>query len=53
MARKKFPTFWIIVLIIAVFWFFKEMGIFELDIPWLPLILIVIAAGAIVNKSRF
>ena len=51
MAKKRvyFPTFWTIILLLAIAWLLKEMGYLNVDIPWLPTILIVIAIGAIVN----
>ena len=51
MAKKYFPTFWTIVLLLGIAWLLRELGYIspELDIPWLPAILVVIAIGAIVN----
>lgn len=49
MAKRRFSSFWAIILIIAVVWFFSELGYIDFDIPWLPLILIIVALGAIIN----
>ena len=48
--RGKFPTFAVIVLIAAVVWFISELGYLEIDIPWVPLILIVVALGWVFNR---
>ena len=46
-----FPTFWTIVLLLGIAWLLREMNVIpiEVDIPWLPAILVVISIGAIVN----
>ena len=49
MKKRLFPTFWVIVLLLAISWLLREMGYITTDIPWLPAILITIAIGAIVN----
>ena len=53
MVRKKgwFPTFWIIVLILALIWFANDIGWLSenFNLPWLPAIIIIIALGAIIN----
>jgi hypothetical protein len=48
--NEKFPTFAIVVLLFAIAWFFNELGIFVVNIPWLPTILIVISIGWIFNR---
>jgi hypothetical protein len=50
MVRKRFPTLATIVFVFAVFWLLSELGILTIDIPWLPLILAIIALGWIVNR---
>lgn len=49
MKRGIFPTFWTIVLLMSIAWFLRELGYINLDIPWLPAILMIISIGAIVN----
>jgi hypothetical protein len=50
MAEKKgFPTFAIIVLILALLWLLSETGILALNIPWIPLILVIVALGWIID----
>jgi len=48
--RRKFPTLAVIVLIFALTWFLSELGFLNINIPWIPLILIVVAIGWIVNR---
>jgi len=50
--KRKFPTFAIIVLIAAVFWFISELGYLEINIPWIPLILIIVSLGWIFNRFK-
>ncbi len=49
MKRKKFPTFAVIVLVLALIWLLNELGVLIMEIPWFPLILIIVAVGWIVN----
>ena len=44
-----FPTFAVIVLVLAVLWLLGEMKILTVNVPWLPVILIIIALGWIIN----
>ena len=47
--RKIFPTFWVIVLVFALAWLFSDLGYLNINIPWLPITVVLIAIGAIVN----
>lgn len=47
---KKFPTFAIIVLVIAVVWLVNDLGFIRVNIPWIPVILIIASIGWIVNR---
>jgi hypothetical protein len=50
MAQKKgFPTFAVIVLILSLLWLLSETGILTLNIPWIPLIVVIIALGWIID----
>ncbi len=49
MAKKVFPTFWFIVLFVALIWMLNELGYLNFNMPWLPAILIIVALGAIIN----
>jgi hypothetical protein len=46
----KFPTFWAVVLLFALAWALEEMGLYTLNLPWLPVIIIIVAIGAIFNR---
>jgi len=48
--KKGFPTFAVVVLVLAVLWLLEEIGILAIDVPWLPVILIIIAIGWIFNN---
>ena len=47
---KSFPTFATIVLVIGFLWLLSDLKIITIEIPWFPLILIIIAIGWIVNR---
>jgi len=44
-----FPLAGVILLIIGIVWFLNEMNVFTIPVPWVPLVLIVIAIGLIIN----
>lgn len=48
--KKKFPTFAVILLVLGVVWLFSSLGYIAVNIPWIPVILIIVAIGWIVNK---
>lgn len=48
-GKSSFPIFWSIALVVAFVWFLRELGYLNIDIPWLPLILVIICMGGIVN----
>ena len=51
MAKNKgFPTFAVILLLIGIFWALSSLGVYTVNLPWLPIILIVVAIGMIVNR---
>lgn len=50
MAKTKFPTLAVILLVVAIVWFFNELNYFNIDIPWVPLVLVIIAVGLIANR---
>lgn len=47
--KKRFPTLAAIVFIVALLWFLSGLGVIAVDIPWLPLVVLIIALGWIVN----
>lgn len=49
--KAKFPVLAVILLIFAVTWILDEMGYLGfIKIPWIPVILAVIAIGMIANR---
>jgi len=50
MAKNKFPSLALVVLIFAIVWFLSELYNVYVNIPWLPLILIIISLGWIFNR---
>jgi len=52
MAKSKFPVFAVILLIYALVWLVDEVGYLNINPPWLPIILIVIAVGMIFNRFK-
>jgi len=51
---KEFPTFWVIILILAAVWFLGEQGWLStgFSFAWFPAIIVIAAIGAIVNHYR-
>jgi len=52
MARKKFPVLWTLLLLFGIVWLVNEMGIVSIDLPWFPVVLIVVAVGMIANRYQ-
>jgi len=47
--RKRFPTFAFLVLVVGIIWLLTELGLVRIDIPWLPIVVIVLSLGWILN----
>ncbi|MBU2562035.1 MAG: hypothetical protein KKF68_00025 [Nanoarchaeota archaeon] len=50
MARTKFPMLAVVLLIFGIAWLLNELKVFNLDLPWGPVIIIIIAIGLIFNR---
>jgi hypothetical protein len=51
MAKKiSFPTLAVILLIVGIVWAVDALGYLDIDFPWLPVVIIIIAIGMIVNR---
>jgi len=50
MARIKFPVLAALLLIFAIVWILDELNVFVINLPWIPVILAVIAIGMIINR---
>jgi len=51
-ASPKFPVLAVILLLFAMVWFFNDLGYWHLNVPWLPVIVIVLAIGFIFNRFQ-
>ncbi len=50
---RRFPTFAVIVFVFALIWLLTDLGLIpNVDIPWLPLILLIVAFGWIINRLK-
>jgi fatty acid desaturase len=47
--RRRFPTFATILLVVALLWLLSDMNVLTINVPWIPVILIIIAIGWIFN----
>ena len=53
MAKAKgFPTFAVILLVLAGLWLLGELNVININVPWFPLIIVIVAIGMIVNHYR-
>jgi hypothetical protein len=54
LRRKKpeFPTLAIILLVLSIFWLLADLGYLTINVPWVPVILIIVAIGMIINRYR-
>ena len=47
-----FPTFAVILLVLSVLWLLSEMAILTVNVPWIPVILIIVAIGWIIKHYK-
>lgn len=52
MAKSRFPVLAVLLLILGVVWLVNELGFLRIDLPWIPVVLIVIAIAMIWNRFR-
>jgi len=52
MKGHEFPMFAGILLAIGVIWLLNDLDIIPIDIPWVPIVVIVIAIGLLINHSK-
>lgn len=48
--KNKFPTLAVILLVLGIVWLLSSMNLIAVDIPWIPVVLIIVAIGMIVNR---
>jgi hypothetical protein len=51
-SKARFPTLAIILLVIGLIWLFNELNVIAINIPWIPLILVIVAIGMIINRYQ-
>lgn len=49
-CENRFPTFAVILLALAVIWLLNDLGYVVVNVPWIPLIIGIIAIGMIINR---
>jgi len=52
MAKNKFPVLAVLLLVLGIVWLVQEMGWAEIDLPWIPVIIIVVAIAMVFNRFR-
>ena len=50
MAKKKFPTLAVILLVLGIIWLLSAVSLITIDLPWIPIVLIIVAVGMIINR---
>lgn len=50
--REIFPTISIIILVTGILWLINELEILTIDIPWFPVVLIIIGIAGIIEFYR-
>jgi len=48
-GRRGFPTFAVLLLVIAILWLLGDLGVITVSLNWWPIILGIIAIGWIVD----
>lgn len=48
--KKRFPVLAVILLLFALTWILNDIGYVTINIPWIPVILAIVAIGIIVNR---
>jgi hypothetical protein len=47
--KNRFPTFGFLLLVFGVLWLLSDLNVIKVDVPWWPVLLIVISIGWIIN----
>ena len=51
--RRRFPTLAIALLVVGVIWLLNDLELISVNIPWIPIVLIIIAVGMIFNRFLY
>jgi len=46
----RFPTFAVILLVVGLVWLLNDLKVITVDIPWIPLVIVIVAIGMIFNR---
>jgi hypothetical protein len=52
MKTIRFPVLGALLLIFGTIWLMQDLGYININIPWIPVIVIVIAIGMIWNRFK-
>jgi len=50
--HEEFPTFAVVLLVVGIIWFLNDLKIINVNIPWVPMVLIIVAVGMIYNRFK-
>jgi hypothetical protein len=50
--KRKFPTFAVILLVVGLIWLLNELQVIAIDIPWIPVVVVIVAIGMILNRYQ-
>jgi hypothetical protein len=45
----KFPTFSVLLLVVGIVWLLNEVGLISIKVPWIPIVLVIIALSMLYN----
>jgi len=48
-GNKRFPTFAVILLVLSGLWLLNEIEVIKMEVPWIPIILIIVAISWIID----
>jgi dipeptide/tripeptide permease len=48
--HNGFPMFAVILLVIGIIWLLNDLKLIAVNIPWIPMVLIIVAVGMIYNR---
>lgn len=48
--KRKFPTLAVILLVLGIVWFLNDLRVLTFNVPWVPLVIMIIAIGMIFNR---
>lgn len=51
-GKKGFPTFAFLLLVIGVLWLLSSVGVITVDVPWWPVVLIIVASGWVIDHYK-